>query len=98
MDERQNYNDNEYQHRLVVEDRNKTEISGVLHVDSFDDEEIILETELGLLAIRGESLHIKQLILEQGEMSIEGHILEMVYSEDKKMAGRGKSFLQRLFR
>ncbi len=88
------------QHRLVIENREYMEINGVVHVDSFDDEEIILETEMGLLAIRGEELHIKHLNLEQGNLSIEGFVLELAYSEEKGTRGRGKggSFLERLFR
>lgn len=87
-------------HRLVIENREKMEITGVLHVDSFDDQEIVLETELGLMAMRGEELHIKHLNLEQGELLIEGYLLELVYSEDhgKKARDRGKSFLERLFK
>ncbi|WP_241421970.1 sporulation protein YabP [Candidatus Contubernalis alkaliaceticus] len=89
------------QHRLVIENREYMEINGVVHVDSFDDEEIILETEMGLLAIRGEELHIKHLNLEQGNLSIEGFVLELAYSEEKGtrgLRGKGGSFLERLFR
>lgn len=89
------------QHKLVIDNREYMEINGVVHVDSFDDEEIILETEMGLLAIRGEELHIKHLNLEQGNLSIEGLVLELAYSEEREargMRGRGKGFLERLFR
>ena len=72
MEDKYNYKSG--QHRLVIENRQHTDINGVLHVDSFDDQEIILETEQGLLAVRGEDLHIKQLNLEQGELLIEGLI------------------------
>ena len=61
------YNFRSGQHRLVIENREHTEITGVVHVDSFDDEEVIMETELGLLAVRGENLHIKHLNLDQGK-------------------------------
>ncbi len=86
------------QHRLVIENREHTEITGVIHVDSFDDEEVIMETELGLLAVRGENLHIKHLNLEQGEISIDGYVLELAYAEDKRSRGRGKSLFERLFK
>ncbi len=89
------------QHKLVIDNREFMEISGVVHVDSFDDEEIILETELGLLAIRGEDLHIKHLNLEEGELTIDGFVLELAYSEEKNikgLRGKGKGFLERLFR
>ncbi len=86
------------QHRLVINNRETLEVTGVMHVDSFDDEEVILETEQGLLAIRGEDLHIKQLNLEKGELSIEGLVLELVYSDDKRFRERGKGFFDRLFK
>lgn len=86
------------QHRLVIDNRDHTEVTGVIHVDSFDDEEVIMETELGLLAVRGENLHIKHLNLEQGEISIEGYILEMAYAEEKRSRARGKNLLERLFK
>ncbi|NLX91989.1 MAG: sporulation protein YabP [Firmicutes bacterium] len=86
-------------HRLIIENREKMEISGVLHVDSFDDREIILETEQGLLAMRGEELHIRNLNLEQGELIVEGYLLELAYSEIKgSRKDRGKSFFERLFK
>ncbi|MCR3922207.1 MAG: sporulation protein YabP [Firmicutes bacterium] len=85
-------------HRLVIENRESLEVTGVVHVDSFDDEEVVLETEQGLLAIRGEDLHIKQLNLEKGELAIEGLILELAYSEDKRLRDRGKGLFERLFK
>ncbi|MGI6319340.1 MAG: sporulation protein YabP [Firmicutes bacterium] len=87
-------------HRLIIDKREKIEVSGVLNVDSFDDQEIILETDQGLLAMRGEDLHINHLNLEQGELIIEGFLLELAYSEERnpRRKDRGKSFLERLFK
>ncbi len=87
-------------HKLIIENREYIEIKGVLHVESFDDQEIVLETEQGLLAMRGEELHIKHLNLEQGELYIDGFLLELVYSEERggKRKDRGKSFLERIFK
>lgn len=92
------YNFRSGQHRLVIENRERTEITGVLHVDSFDDEEVIMETELGLLAVRGENLHIKHLNLDQGEIFIDGFVLELAYAESKPARVRGRSLLERLFK
>lgn len=96
MEEKYNFRGG--QHRLVIENREHTEITGVLHVDSFDDEEVIMETEIGLLAVRGENLHIKHLNLEQGEITIDGYVLELAYAEEKHARGRGKNFFERLFK
>ena len=96
MEEKYSYRSG--QHRLTIENREHLEITGVLHVDSFDDEEIIMETELGLLAAHGEKMHIKHLNLDEGEISIDGFLLELAYAENKQTRERGKSFLERLFR
>ena len=96
MDEKYNFRSG--QHRLVIENREHTEVTGVVHVDSFDDEEVIMETELGLLAVRGENLHIKHLNLDQGEIFIDGLLLELAYAENKQTRLRGKTLLERLFK
>jgi len=95
MEERQ-----QGRHKLVIDKREKIEVSGVLNVESFDDQDIILETDQGLLAMRGEDLHIKHLNLEQGELIIEGFLLELAYSEERgsRFKDRGKSFFERLFK
>ena len=87
-------------HKVIIDNRGRIELSGVLNVDSFDDREIVLETEQGLLAMRGEQMHIKHLNLEQGELLVEGFLLEMAYSEKKGLLRkeRGKSFFERLFK
>ncbi|MDW7649806.1 MAG: sporulation protein YabP [Bacillota bacterium] len=92
------YNKPQSGHRLVIHNRETMDVTGVIHVDSFDDEEVILETEQGLLAIHGEDLHIKQLNLEKGELAIEGLILELAYSDDKRFRDRGKGIFERLFK
>ncbi|MBS3947423.1 MAG: sporulation protein YabP [Dethiobacter sp.] len=92
------YSKQQGQHRLVINNREKVDITGVVHVDSFDDEEVVLETEQGLLAIRGEELRIAQLNLEKGELSLEGMVLETAYADDKRLRERGRGFLGRLFK
>ncbi|MFZ3130875.1 MAG: YabP/YqfC family sporulation protein, partial [Desulfosporosinus sp.] len=53
-------------HRLVMENREQIALTGVQKVQSFDPKEIVLETELGILSIKGELLSIKLLNLEEG--------------------------------
>mgnify|MGYP000541487031 CR=1 FL=1 len=57
--------------------------SGVVDVLSFDVAEILLETELGMLLIKGHDLHVNRLSLEKGEIDIEGRIDSLTYSEPK---------------
>ncbi|MCR4426471.1 MAG: sporulation protein YabP [Firmicutes bacterium] len=84
------------QHRMVLVDREAMTVDGVLNVESFDDEEIILETNAGVLSVRGHDLHIKQLNLEDGNLEIDGLVESVDYSEDDRKRGRG--FLARLLR
>ena len=86
-------------HHLSLENREKMDLVGVIKVESFDSEEIIMDTEMGLLAIKGENLYIKHLNLEQGEVKITGLVMELAYAEHKNRAGgRSKGFLERIFK
>ena len=72
---------------LVLENREKLSISGVLDVLSFDDQVVIVETELGLLTVKGENLRINKLSIDTSEVIVEGEIYNLAYSEndlDKK--------------
>ena len=54
---------------IVLENREKLNITGVLDVLSFDDQIVILETELGLLTVKGENLRINKLSLDTSEVT-----------------------------
>ncbi len=85
-------------HRVTVTGRRNGAITGVSDVLSFDVGEIVLETELGLLTIKGQELHVSRLTLEQGEVDIDGKIDSMVYSGNAGSKGKGESLLGRLFK
>ena len=53
---------------LILENRNKLSISGVKDVLSFDDQVVIMETELGLLTIKGDDLKINKLSIDTQEV------------------------------
>ena len=83
---------------LVLENREKLSISGVLDVLSFDDQLVIVETELGLLNIKGENLRINKLSIDTSEVVIEGDIYSMVYSEKDTNKKAGASLLGKIFK
>lgn len=85
-------------HTLYMSDRKEANISGVQDVRSFDEQEIVLETELGILLIRGSNLHIGRLTLEKGEIDISGKVDSYIYTEKKGYGKNGESFLARLLR
>ena len=57
---------------LILENREKLSVSGVIDVESFNDECIVIETDLGMLTVRGEDLHINRLNIDSSELDIEG--------------------------
>ena len=69
-----------------------------MDVLSFDVVEILLETELGMLLIKGQDLHVNRLSLEKGEVDIEGRIDSLTYSDVKTSGKQAESLLGRLFR
>ena len=71
MDERKTINTSVIQN-LILENRGKLSISGVLDVLSFDDQVVIVETELGLLTVKGENLRINKLSIDTSEVIVEG--------------------------
>lgn len=87
------------QHRISLVNREVCAINGVSDVLSFDVGEVLLETEQGMLMIRGSELHVSRLTLEKGEVDIDGRIDSLTYSEQTASAGsKAESLLSRLFR
>mgnify|MGYP001014796024 FL=1 len=84
-------------HQLVLAERERLTLDGVTHVESFDDREIVLDTELGGLVVQGEDLHIKELNLEKGNLLVSGFIQSIEYLGES-LGRRGKGLLARLFR
>lgn len=84
-------------HQIHMNARKSAEITGVRDVRSFDEQEIVLETELGVLMIRGAELHVGRLTLEKGEVDITGRIDSLIYTERKGHTKNGESILSRLF-
>lgn len=84
-------------HKISLFNRSSGIISGVKEVISFDPNEIILDTEQGMLMIQGEELHVTKLTVEKGEVEIGGLVYSMVYSDDGYMKGEKGGLLRRLF-
>ena len=74
---------------LVLENREKLNVSGVNDVLSFDDQVVIMETELGLLTIKGENLKINKLNIDTTEVIVEGKINNLTYSEQQTKSEGG---------
>ena len=82
---------------LILENRGKLSISGVLDVLSFDDQVVIVETELGLLTVKGENIRINKLSIDTSEVIVDGDISSMSYS-DKSVEKTKTSVLSKIFK
>lgn len=85
-------------HKISVFNRSSGMINGVREVISFDLNEIILDTEQGILVIHGEDLHVTKLTVEKGEVEIEGIVDSLIYSDSGPGKGEKGSIMRRLFR
>ena len=73
-------------------------ITGVCDVLSFDVAEVLLETEQGMLMIKGNDLHVSRLMLDKGEVDVDGKIDSLTYSESAGYGAKGESLFARLFK
>ena len=86
-------------HKVDLLNRSLDVITGVRDVVSFDLNEIILDTEQGLLMIKGFNLHVKKLLVEKGEVEIDGKVDSFLYSDvDDHNGGKKEGLLGRLLK
>ena len=85
-------------HRLTIQDRKLAGITGVSDCVSFDENEVVLDTDMGLLTILGKDHHVQLLTLEKGEVDLEGTVESFVYSSNEALRRSGESIFTRLFK
>ena len=86
-------------HKLMINNRKNSTVTGVLDVLSFDLNEILLETEQGMLVVKGTDLHVNRLSVEKGEVELSGNIDSAAYSNiNHAQASGGDNFFSRLFK
>ena len=85
-------------HKVLLSNRKSGSFSGVIDVLSFDVGEILLETEQGMLQIKGNDLHVNRLTLEKGEIDIAGRVDSLTYSDVNTYSKSNESFFGRLFK
>ncbi len=82
---------------IFIEGREKMTLTGVKDVSSFDENTIILDTEMGGLVIKGTNMHINKLNVDDGNLNIEGFIISCSYTE-KSTSKKNGSFLSSIFK
>ena len=84
-----------FPHSVIIEGRERINISGVEDVESFDESSVVLYTSRGLMIVQGEGLRVDKLSIDGGEINIEGRV-DMISYEDGEAKKEG--FFSRLFR
>lgn len=83
-------------HKIWIAGRKSGTVTGISDVLSFDETEILMDTEMGMLSIKGKGLHISKLNLEKGEADLEGQVDSLTYSASGHKKKKEGSLLQRL--
>ena len=81
---------------IFLENRNKLNVTGVLDVLNFDEQIITVETEMGVLVIKGSDLKLNKYNLDDTELSIEGEISSLAYED--KVNHKNESLLAKIFK
>lgn len=82
----------DYIHSISINERKNISISGIVKLESFDDEEFLFETNMGFLVVKGSALEIVRLDTKEGVISIKGTINSFEYLENLKKANKTSIF------
>ena len=85
-------------HKIKLENRGAGTVTGIREVVSFDENQVVLDTDLGLLTVKGKDLHVSRLTLEKGEVDLDGTIDSLNYSSNEALRKSGESLFTRLFK
>ena len=81
---------------LILENREKLSVTGVVDIHSFDDELVLAQTDLGIITIKGDDLKMNKLNLENNELIVEGQISAIAYSD--VVSSKKSGFMDKLFK
>lgn len=85
-------------HSCLLQNRSSVSLTGVREVVSFDENQVVMDTDLGLLTLKGKELHVSRLTVEKGEVDVEGTFDSLVYSSNEAYRKSGQSLIARLFK
>ena len=69
-----------FNHGISIAERKNILVTGVKRIESFDNEEFLMDTTLGFLVIKGSELEIIKLDTYQGNVSIKGNVDSLSYA------------------
>lgn len=92
-----NEKENIESHTILITDRNKLTLTGVLKIDYFDEEEFLFETVLGHLSLKGNMLELILLDTKEGKVVIHGEFMKVEYLDSVKKKEKQTSIFEKLF-
>lgn len=84
-------------HEVKVTDRSIISLTGINKISSFDEEEFLMESNMGLILLKGEGLEIVKLDTHDGNVKIKGKLNSYAYIESVKK-NKEESLLSKLFK
>lgn len=87
-----------YNHSINIVERKNILVTGVKRIESFDNEEFLMETVMGLLVLKGEEMELLKLDTIQGTVSIKGFLKSFSYVEDGNKKEKKQDIISRLFK
>jgi len=85
-------------HELKLIDRREIALTGIKKITSFDSEEFLLESNMGIILIKGSNLEILKLDTHNGNVKIKGKINGFTYLENGKDKPKEESIIAKLFK
>ena len=85
-------------HNVTISDRKNIVITGVKKIESFDDEEFLMDTSMGYILIKGEALEVVKLDTYQGNVSIKGKINHLSYMDSTNKKEKEDGLFNKLFK
>lgn len=83
-------------HDIKISDRSQIYMTGIKKITSFDNEEFLMDTNLGILLLKGEGLELVKLDTHDGNVSIKGKVNSIAYTESRE-SGK-ESIISKLFK
>ena len=90
-------NTNYGSHEIKITDRTIMSLSGIKKINSFDNEEFLMESNMGVILLKGEKLEIIKLDTHDGNVKIKGRINSFTYIENIKK-NKDESLISKLFK
>ena len=81
---------------IKISDRKKVSLTGIKKLISFNPEEFLMETTLGVLVIKGYGLEVIKLDTTEGLLAIKGKVNSLTYMDGNK--NKDTSIIAKLFK